>query len=71
MNKHIELVKRWLTDPKSITIEELKANAEAADAAQWAAKSAAEGAAMAAMAAEVAAANAAYWVRRYEEMNNE
>ena len=33
MNKHIELVKRWLADPKSVTVEELKANAEAAWAA--------------------------------------
>tara|TARA_R110000787_G_scaffold97246_1_gene200783 strand:+ start:653 stop:844 length:192 start_codon:yes stop_codon:yes gene_type:complete len=27
MNKHIELVKKWLDDPSSVTAEELKANA--------------------------------------------
>ena len=27
MNKHIELVKKWLDDPRSVTAEELKANA--------------------------------------------
>ena len=26
MNKHIELVKKWLDDPESVTAEELKAN---------------------------------------------
>ena len=30
MNKHIELVKKWLDDPDSVTKEELKANADAA-----------------------------------------
>jgi len=33
MNKHIELVKRWLDDPDSVTTEELKANADTAWAA--------------------------------------
>ena len=30
MNKHIELVKKWLADPESVSLEELKANREAA-----------------------------------------
>ena len=30
MNKHIELVKKWLKDKSSVTAEELKANADAA-----------------------------------------
>ena len=32
MNKHIELVKKWLANKDSVTQEELEANAEAADA---------------------------------------
>ncbi len=27
MNRHIELVKKWLDDPESVTTEELEANA--------------------------------------------
>jgi hypothetical protein len=30
MNKHIELVKKWLKDKDSVSIEELKANKKAA-----------------------------------------
>ena len=33
MNKHIELVKKWLSDRDSVTLEELKANKDAAYAA--------------------------------------
>ena len=33
MNKHIELVKKWLADPASVTNEELRRNAKAAVAA--------------------------------------
>jgi hypothetical protein len=33
MNKHIELVKKWLADPASVTQQELKANRNAAAAA--------------------------------------
>ena len=75
MNKHIELVKRWLADPKSVTVEELNVNADAAwatanaaqDAAQnaWAVEDAADAA------AKSAAADAAFWVRRYEKLTDE
>ena len=53
MNKHVELVKKWLDDPGSVSKEELKANADAA--------------ADAADAAE-AAAYAADYVKRYEKL---
>ena len=33
MNKHIELVKKWLADPKSVAQQELQDNRTAADAA--------------------------------------
>ena len=33
MNKHIELVKKWLDKPESVSLEELKANKDAAKAA--------------------------------------
>ena len=69
MNKHIELVKRWLADPKSVTVEELNA-ADAAEAAAW---NAVYAAAKSAWASEDAAAyaTALYWVRRYEELTDE
>jgi len=41
MSKHIELVKKWLEDPSSVTAEELKANANAASAVDRAADAAA------------------------------
>jgi hypothetical protein len=68
MNKHIELVKRWLDDPDSVTQEELDLNADAADAAFWAAD-AADAAAYAAAYGD--AELAADWVKKYEEMINE
>ncbi len=59
MNPHIELVKKWLADSDSVSLEELKANKETADAAYWDAKAA--DAAWAAYVAAYAAYWAAYW----------
>ena len=61
MNKHIELVKKWLADDKSVSLEELKENKKAAwDASIYAASSAIGYAAYwAAAAAAYAAADAA------------
>ena len=53
MNKHIELVKKWLADPTSVTQQELDDNRDTADAAVVVAD---------------AACSAAYWVRRCEEL---
>jgi hypothetical protein len=68
MNKHIELVKKWLGDPDSVTEKELIENLDAADAAA--------DAAVAAVAAYVGAdpadaVDAAAWVKRYEELTGE
>ena len=89
MNKHIELVKKWLADKDSVSLEQLEANKDAADdasyasydadwkAAAHAAKYAHAHAAKYAKYAEYtatysavyyAAADAAYWVKRYEEL---
>ncbi len=54
MNKHIELVKKWLNNPDSVTVEELKANVDAAYTARFYA------AAYTAYTVANAAANAAY-----------
>ena len=62
MNKHVELVKKWLEDKESVSLEELKANKKGAYAAYGAAMAAANPAYYAA--ADVAA----YWVKRYEEL---
>ena len=82
MNKHIELVKKWLDDPSSVTVKELKENAKAA--AAYAAADAYDDAANAAYAAADAAyddvanaaaydaaAYAAYFVKKYEELVGE
>ena len=77
MNKHIELVKKWLSDPDSVTQEELNANsddaADAAEAARDAARAAwnAADARTAAASAAAAARDAAYWVKKYKEMTGE
>lgn len=82
MNIHIELVKQWLADPESVTVEELNANSEAAryaddaaraaNAAAIAAWEAVDAAAYAAAAATAnSAADTVYWVNRYEELTDE
>ncbi|MFZ9079252.1 MAG: hypothetical protein ACO23H_12020 [Alphaproteobacteria bacterium] len=65
MNKHIEVVKKWLDNPDSLTQEELDLNADAA----WTVWSAAWNAIDAAACGDDA--NAAYWVNEYEELTNE
>ena len=67
MNKHIELVKKWLDDPFSVTKKELKANKDAACDARYAADVAYQATA----AAEAATAHVTYWVNKYEELTNE
>ena len=84
MNIHIELVKKWLDNPDSVTQQELDDNRDAAyasytyfaadsAAAYYAANAAnaANSAYAAAMAADYAtyySAAADYWVKRYEEL---
>jgi len=71
MNIHIELVKKWLADPTSVTQQELEDNRAAAD---YAANAAYYAAADAAYAADYAAADAAevkHWVKRYEELKEQ
>ena len=78
MNEHIELVKRYLAG-EVVSVEALKANADAAKAYAAYAKASADYAAHAAYAAYADAADAtyaaadaadaaAYWVKRYEEI---
>ena len=70
MYKHIELVKKWLADPASVSQEELKDNrAAAVNAASYVAYAAdaADAADAAYDAAFDYAADAAYWVKRYDE----
>jgi len=76
MNKHIELVKKWLADPDSVTQEELDDNRDAANSAYAATVySATVYSAYAAYAANAAAdarsADAEYWIERYEELTEQ
>jgi hypothetical protein len=90
MNKHIELVKKWLDDPTSVTQQELEDNRNAADAANAANAAnydAATSVPFYAAAyyaafyasyvdsdyayADDAAANAVFWVKRYEELKEQ
>jgi len=71
MNKHIELVKKWLDDPSSVTVEELKANATevaylgyVADAATWAV-------AVAAHPSRTGSDITAEYVKKYEELTEQ
>ena len=78
MNKHIELVKKWLAG-EDVTTEELRANSIAAVSRAHAAGAAANAADHAADAATTTdnahycatTDNAHYWVARYEELSNE
>ena len=82
MNKHIELVKKWLDDPGSVTVDELRENSESAYASYAAADDAYAAYAAAALAADYAAdaaaalaadyaADAAKYVKEYEELTGE
>jgi len=69
LNKHIELIKKWLNDKDSVATEELKQNSEAAQALAFAAQ--ATSVAYAAPNSEgfsLAAERVAHWVERYEEL---
>jgi hypothetical protein len=70
MNKHVELVKKWLADPSSVTQEELEKN-RAAAAAAAAAGAAADSAYYAAAAAAAATGDAADWVKKYEDLEQD
>ena len=76
MNKHMELVKKWLDDPSSVTKEELKANTDSASDA-YVEASAIETPAAYANAVYAAAAYAAcadaheHYVKKYEELLEE
>ena len=77
MNKHIEVVKKWLNDPDSVSRKELKDNGDAAHAAARDAdtdaefREAADAAWAAAYAAAANADAADYCVKRYEELIND
>ena len=80
MNKHIELVRKWLADPDSVTQKELEKNRDAADYsaayAAWAVADWAAAAFYAAAAADAAYYSAAgdttaYWVKKYEALEQE
>ena len=60
MNEHIELVKKWLADPESVTKQDMEANA-ANTAAAYAA----------AAADSDSDSDAAYWVKRYEKLKEQ
>tara|TARA_R110002153_G_scaffold43830_2_gene123817 strand:- start:729 stop:950 length:222 start_codon:yes stop_codon:yes gene_type:complete len=71
MNKHIEIVKKWIADKNSVDDKELIANRQSAYDANAAATYAAFHAAHAAAAASAVDADdtqAVYWVKKYESL---
>jgi hypothetical protein len=84
MNKHIELVKKWLDDPASVTQQELQGNSDAAWATwstiaydgtyeEYGAYYTANAASDAANAATYADARTKvkHWIIRYEELKEQ
>ena len=81
MNKHIELVKKWLDDPTSVTQQELKDNRDAAGFVLSITSAADKsGNALACDAVAYSASGAAvfsytdytkHWVKRYEELTEQ
>jgi hypothetical protein len=68
MNKHINLVKKWMVEPESVTQQELDDNLTAAEAAN----AARQAYVFAAYYAHVNdAVEAKYWVKRYEELKEQ
>ena len=76
-NEHVELVKKWLDNPESVSKEDLEANArDAADACNVAYAAVCSAAAYAQAKSDkrdyvADDSDAAYWVKKYEELNNE
>ena len=69
MNKHIEVIKKWLNDKDSVTTKELKTNSEAAQALAFAAQATSIAyAAPNSEGFELATERVAHWVERYEEL---
>jgi hypothetical protein len=68
MNKHIELVKKWLDDPSTVSTEELEDSTKATYAAYAASGKALYAAVYKPEDAAAYAAAAAYWVEEYEEL---
>tara|TARA_B110000483_G_scaffold234271_1_gene304113 strand:+ start:3360 stop:3575 length:216 start_codon:yes stop_codon:yes gene_type:complete len=69
LNKHIELIKKWLNDKDSVATEELKQNSEAAQALAFAAQATSIAyAAPNSEGFELATERVAHWVERYEEL---
>ena len=69
MKQHIEIVKKWLTNPESVSQKELQDNRDAAIAAAYAVTDY-DGYAYAAIASAAAAgdaSDAAKWIKRNEE----
>jgi hypothetical protein len=75
MNPHIEVVKKWLEDPKSLNLKELQDNFSAANdtfsANDTDATYAADVASAYASSAASDAVKAAHWVKKYEELTSE
>ena len=75
-NKYIEVVKKWLADNDSVSLEELEANATATDRAWFEAAEALNIAVVANEAAMAArngrgAGEIRYWVKRYAVLTKE
>ena len=68
MNKHIEVVKKWIAG-EEVSVEALQANADAAWAAAEGCAADADAADAAYAAAYAAYADADHWVKRYEELS--
>ena len=66
-NPHIELVKKWLADPKSVSQEELERTAGAAADAAAAADTAHSAADDADDADDIDTARSEFWIEKYEE----
>ena len=73
MNKHIELVKKWLDDPHSVRADELRANVVHAAYADDAAHAACVAviACTAAFTDAYTAEDVEYYVKEYEELTGE
>jgi len=66
-NPHIELVKKWLDNPKSVSQEELERAADAAAVALYAVNAAAVAVDVVDAVDDIDTARSEFWVKKYEE----
>ena len=67
-NPHIELVKKWLDNPKSVSLEDIERAADAAAVALYVVNAAAVAVDAVDAVDDINTARSEFWIEKYEEL---